>query len=226
MAVILTVAGHGGADPGAPNPYLPGRPEKMINLEIDQAFYRLARAAGHSVHRMRTGDAKADYSQIVPTAQSVGADVVIEIHTNSSTGREARGVEVWCLRSSPADASGLAAAMARDISMAIPTANRGVKYAYSGWSPYSRFVNMSTSLPKAYHVLTENGFISNAQDEMRLRDPKVIEAIAYAHLTAMHGVFGWPVPEPPPEGIEKYLPWLLIGGAVAVGGIIGWLLLR
>jgi N-acetylmuramoyl-L-alanine amidase len=204
MAVILTAAGHGGPDPGALNPYYPSRPEKVINLEIDEAFSRQARAAGHTVHRMRTGDTLLDLGRIVPTARSVGADVVIEIHVNSSFSSSANGVEVWALPNH--ESTRLAGFMAQNIA-AAGFANRGVRNALEHPLIGSRFQQLTDRL----HVLTENGFISNAHDEALLRQPAVIEAIAYGHLAGIHAYFGLPLPAP------KIISWLLLVPAAAIG---------
>lgn len=207
VATILTAAGHGGADPGASNPFHPGRPEKVITLEIDEEFSRLARAAGHSVARMRTADVSWSPGAIPDRVRSVKAEIVIEFHVNSSpVPPSTPGVEVWAFPTTASEA--LARAVARRVSTEAGMANRGVKLAYPGWGPYERM----RELRDRFYVLSENGFINHPGDEAKLRDPRVIRAIAYGHLAAIHEHFGWSMP--PHPGLR--VPWLLVAAGAAV----------
>lgn len=225
MAVILTHAAHGGYDPGAKNPYTLGYDEKVINLKIDEAFYRLATANGHRVYRTRTKDVFVGVGVIPETARRVGAQVVIEINVNSAPQvPTSPGVEVWALRDTPS--ARLAALMAEQIARHAGMNNRGVRYVYPGWQGYgSRWDELRRM--GVLHVLTENGFINHPGDEAKLRDPNVIQAIAYGHLAGIHRYFNLPDPSrQQPPVVRKLVPWLIVIPAAAIGGVIVWRLAR
>jgi N-acetylmuramoyl-L-alanine amidase len=201
MAVIVTAAGHGGSDIGAPNPFNPSRPEKVINLEIDEAFSRFARAAGHTVHRVRTGDTRLSPSEMIATAKNTNADVVIEIHVNASISPTANGVEVWALP----DYKRLAELTSRNIASSAGFYNRGFRNALN----HAYIGNNAQQLRERPYIVTENGFITNPRDEMLLRDPRVINAIAQGHLAGIHLYLGLPV--------VPRLSWLLLLPVLMVG---------
>lgn len=213
--VILTAAGHGGPDPGAVNPYNPGRPEKVITLEIDAEFFRIAAANGHQVHRMRTGDTRLNLDAITYTARSVGARAVLEFHVNAEIP-EAEGVTALCLPPSVAEHSAsLAARIVRRVSEA--TGMQPLPLQYRTWS---RFEELRDRL----QVLSESGFITNVRDEALLRHPGVISTIAFAHLVALHEQEGLPPPVMP-SGARERSPGLALAAAGA-GLLVGSLALH
>jgi|GEM_PF-6505630 N-acetylmuramoyl-L-alanine amidase len=219
--IIVTAAGHGGDDSGALNPYRPHRPEKAITLEIDGAFAALAGACGHRVYRVRTGDVRVYLGTIISTARNVGANLIIEFHVNSVFDSSAQGVEVWALPDTPSWR--LAEMMAGYVAGAAGMVNRGVRTVYPGWSSYGRFVEVRNSLPGTLHVLTESGFISNPEDEEKLANPAIIQAIAHAHLAALHAYAGL---RPPKAPGPARVPWLLLLFGAVLGGANIWLVRR
>jgi len=211
----LTAAGHGGSDPGAANPYFPGRSEKVITLEIDRAFHRLASMNGHTVYRMRYDDTDWHVDDIVPTARAVGADVVLEFHVNSHyPGSPASGIESLVYPRTQSE--NLAWMMMWAISRAsgLPVRNNPILYV-----EWTRFRELSDRL----HVLTENGFITSPVDEAMLRDPAVIQAIAWGHLAGIHEYYGLSAPSTSP-GVVPII--LVSAGIVALGGAILWAIRR
>lgn len=188
MATFLTAAGHGGSDPGAPNPFNPNRPEKVINLEVDAAFARLAQANGHTVHRMRTGDTKLALAEMVNTAKKVGAHIILEFHTNASLNSSARGVEAFAVPGTPSWS--IARTHCAQVARRTGMPDRGARDAsFLGFSRFTEFQQLNKIF-----FLAENGFITNREDEVLLRRADIIRAIAISHLAAVHAYFNWPAP--------------------------------
>lgn len=193
--VFVTMAGHGGDDPGASNPHHPYLPEKAINLLIDEEFARIAVLNGHTVHRLRTGDYKVSLNEIAPKAIEVNASAVFEFHCDSVTDQSARGCHAIILPGTPGENVGLRLTSYINALTGIPTL--GVKDHFWGTSPtpiYTRDVVRFQQLANRIHAMTESGFISNWLDEGVLSSGSGRTSIAYAHLKAVHDYYGLPDP--------------------------------
>lgn len=203
--VIVTRAGHGGRDLGASNPYNPLRPEKVINLEIDEAFERVAVLNGHTVYRQRIDDSWIDLSGLDTFARAHGAEVIIEFHCNWVLDRSQEGVLYIAVPSTPGDALGHL--ITSEISWRTGMSNRGILPQY--WERLRR------DIP---HIISENGFISNATDEQLLAQPEVIERIAFSHLVGIHRYYNLHAPiEKPGVGAPlalALLPIIVVGVAL------------
>jgi N-acetylmuramoyl-L-alanine amidase len=80
--------GHGGTDPGAINGALQ---EKEINLDVSLALADLLQADGAAVVMTRTGDATLSNRDRYTFCNNAGADLLVSVHTNSTTSPEADG---------------------------------------------------------------------------------------------------------------------------------------
>ncbi len=215
---FLTLAGHGGPYTGALNPYHPDLPEKAVNLLIDSAFYNIARANGHTVHRLRTGDYHVPLEEVYPEAVRVGADAVFEIHCDSVSDQNARGCHAIALPTSLSWS--LAGILPSWVSVMTGIPNLGRRDHLWGDSPtpiytwsITRFVQLASQL----HLMSENGFLSNAADEAILTSPAGQTQIAWAHLAAVHDLYG--LGTPALAGRSSAVPILLGAGLLAA-----WLL--
>ena len=193
--VFVTMAGHGGEDSGAANPYHPWLPEKAINLMIDAEFSRLAVLNGHSAYRLRTGDIKVSLNEIAPKAIQVNANAVFEFHCDSVTDQNARGCHAIILPGTPGENVGMRLVSYIEAQTGIPAL--GVKDHFWGTSPtpiYTRDVERFGQLANRIHSMTENGFISNAIDESILSSAAGRTEIAWSHLAGVHDYYGLPLP--------------------------------
>jgi N-acetylmuramoyl-L-alanine amidase len=207
---IVIDAGHGGHDPGTIG--RGGLQEKDLVLDVALRLDRLVRQElGADVVLTRATDVFIDLPERTGIANSRGADLFLSIHANASRNARARGIETYFLnfaRSphaeevaarenaiSPAtlkDLQNLVKAIAtnskidesRDFAAAVHESmvggmrqqhavlDRGVHTA-----PF--YVLIGANMPA---VLAEIAFVTNPDDEKRLRSPEYREALARSLL--------------------------------------------
>lgn len=208
--IILTAAAHGGADPGASNPFDPTHPEKHINLAIESRLAELAALNGHQVYRMRTGDESWALSDLAPTANRVGAQAVFEIHCNSA-GRVSttRGAYAIALPGAPGWEVGRL--IMRHLQQATGIPNLGVQDHLwdRGRLIFTPDITRFRELADRVHLTTENGFITNPDDYQVLSSPNGQLMIAWSHLAGLHEYYGLPAPRLPQPPPAPSLAWIL-----------------
>lgn len=197
LKTIVVDAGHGGHDPGAIG--RGGLREKAVTLDVARRLRDLLVKDGFQVVMTRDGDRFVSLGQRSALANRAGGDLFISIHANASRQRSAGGFEVYYLSAATddharaleaaenvalpgdvkepvdsdtrgivwdllytehrAESTDLAARVCQGLKRELSTANRGVKSA--------RFaVLKGTRMPA---ILVEIGFISNPQEEARMR---------------------------------------------------------
>ncbi|WP_026580781.1 N-acetylmuramoyl-L-alanine amidase [Bacillus sp. J33] len=171
--------GHGGSDPGAQGN---GLMEKNITLDIALKIRSILTSQYENVEvRMsRTADTAKSLSQRTNEANAWGADFYLSIHCNAFNG-SARGYEDY-IHSSLSDSS--ATARYRDIIHAeviklnqLP--DRGKKKA-------NFHVLRETAMPA---LLSENGFIDNAQDAALMKQSSWRQNVAQGHANGIAKAF-------------------------------------
>ncbi|MEB3299381.1 MAG: N-acetylmuramoyl-L-alanine amidase [Candidatus Sericytochromatia bacterium] len=165
--VIVLDPGHGGADPGAKGP--DGVTESQVTLDVANRLRPLLEHAGFHVVPTRTTDAAVRLGDRATFAESLGASALVSIHCNSSSLREAQGIETWFRHES-------GAALARQVHEAlVRTTGRSDRGVRQG----KLMVLKGPALPG---VLVEMGFLSHPEESARLLDEdhqaKVAEGIA------------------------------------------------
>jgi N-acetylmuramoyl-L-alanine amidase len=214
---IVIDAGHGGHDPGTIG--RAGLQEKDLVLDVALRLERLVRAElGADVVMTRGTDVFIPLEERTAIANSKGADLFLSIHANSSRSPSARGIETYFLNfaqnphaeevaarenaisaATLKDLQGLVKAItlnskideSRDFASSVqealvarmkgdfPVIDRGVHTA-----PF--YVLIGANMPS---VLAEIAFVSNPEDERRLKEPEARELIAQSLL----------------EGVRSYL---------------------
>jgi len=195
--VIVIDAGHGGHDPGARGSE---DIEKDINLlAAKELKARLERIGRYKVVMTREGDVYVPLEDRVRIAQRADADLFISLHSDSAPEANLKGASVytlsdkafsratrfvkpddWFMRASLASDPGVSDILF-DLTQRA-TKNRSATFAETlvanldGRAPMLRRSHRSAGFmvllaPDVPAVLLEMGFISNAQDEQRLRDP-------------------------------------------------------
>ncbi len=189
VKTILIDPGHGADDKGAS-----GRisHEKNLNLQISLKLRALLVKKGFKVFMTRQKDAPLTLEQRSSRCISVGADIFISVHCNSTSKRDISGIETFCLTPEGAPSTPdrkpvsakyrgnsfnknnflLALKIQSKLLMATKAADRGVKHA--------RFEVLRNAPCPA--VLVEAGFMSNSREEGLLVNSayqdKVAKAIA------------------------------------------------
>ncbi len=164
---IFIDPGHGGYDPGAVGN---GLEEKDIVLSIALIEEQLFLARGQQVKMSRDRNVAVSLSQRVNEANSWGADVFIANHINAGGGI---GEEVWC---SIYGGMGRIYATKVEKNLSEIFKSRGVKTKQGSNGDYF-YVIRETTMPA---ILVESGFIDNAEDAKKLKDPDIIQKCAEA----------------------------------------------
>jgi N-acetylmuramoyl-L-alanine amidase len=213
--VVVIDAGHGGHDPGAHGQQ---GLEKDINLAAAQALKaRLEHSGRYKVVLTRDADVYVPLEDRVRIAQRADADLFISLHSDSGPDATLRGASVYTLsdkafsrgtRFAKADDWYMRASLASDPGVSDilfdltqrATKNRSATFAETlvakldGHAPLLRGSHRSAGFmvllaPDVPAVLLEMGFLSNPQDEQRLRDPEQREAMVDGVADAIDAYF-------------------------------------
>jgi N-acetylmuramoyl-L-alanine amidase len=178
--------GHGGSDTGAIG--VTGLKEKDANLAIALEADKFLRQAGVATLMTRTGDTYPTLAERAQMANDANANLFVSIHNNASSDSASKGTETF-YQGTPEDYSvegkKLAEAIQKRLVGALGSRDRGAR---THW--LSLYVLNHTVMPAA---LVEVGFLTNAEEEAKLRDPayraKAGKAIAEGILIYL----GWPL---------------------------------
>jgi N-acetylmuramoyl-L-alanine amidase len=214
--VVVIDAGHGGRDVGA----LGARgQEKDINLAAALSLAEQLRRGGrYKVVLTRATDVYIPLETRVRMAQRAGADLFISLHSDSGPERDLKGASVytlsdkasqrasqfvrsddWFMKASLTGDQGV-----RDILFDLTqraTRNRSAVFAQTlvssieGRAPLLRRSHRDAGFmvllaPDVPAVLLEMGFVSNPEDEARLRDPASRKRLMAAVAGAIDDYFG------------------------------------
>jgi len=177
MVRIVLDAGHGGHDPGA---VANGLKEKDLTLSIVKHIGRLlSEYEGVEVHYTRTDDRFLELSERAAIANKLKADYFISVHINAGGGT---GFESYIYNGNVSQATiACQNVIHAEIMKAIGNVrDRGKKRA-------NYAVLRETKMPA---ILTENLFIDNKTDAVKLKDAKFIEAVARGHVLGIAKAFG------------------------------------
>lgn len=214
--VVVIDAGHGGRDSGAVGTI---SVEKDINLAAARSLAdQLGKSGRYKVVLTRASDVYVPLESRVRIAQRAGADLFISIHSDSgpetalkgasvytlsdkATQRSARFVsgDNWFMKASLTGDQGV-----RDILFDLTqraTRNRSAVFAQTllthieGKAPLLRRSHRDAGFmvllaPDVPAVLLEMGFVSNPEDEARLRDPAGRSRLMAAVARAVDEHFG------------------------------------
>jgi N-acetylmuramoyl-L-alanine amidase len=163
--VVAIDAGHGGRDVGAIGPT--GLQEKDVVLDVALRAREALVRGGVRVVMTRETDVYVDLAERPRLARRQGATVFVSIHANASVRPTAGGAETYYL----APQSQALAQMIQDELAKIPgLANRGIRTA-------NFLVLRENEIPA---VLVEVAYLSNPEEEGRLRTPAFRQQLAEA----------------------------------------------
>lgn len=174
MIKICIDAGHNDSGPDAGAEGF-GLREQDINLDIAKRLETLLKINDFEVEMTRSGafvpgmiNSENDSLKIrCAIANEFKADIFISIHCNASGGT---GAEIYIIDFGE-QAELLAKKILPFLTSGLGFTNRGIKRKYL-------YVLKNTDMPA---ILTENGFIDNAIDAAKLKDPEFRQKIAEAH---------------------------------------------
>lgn len=156
---IYVDPGHGGSDVGAVGPT--GLREADVNLRVGTVLKNcLIEYGGATVRMSRTGNSTVSLAGRVNDANNWGAHRFISIHHNASSTRSVNGTETYCYSGGSSSSYDLRNKVQAQLVAWGGLANRGAKTA-------NFYVIRYTNMPA---ILTEASFISNPNEEARLRD--------------------------------------------------------
>jgi N-acetylmuramoyl-L-alanine amidase len=176
-------AGHGGSDPGALGEEN-GQTllfEKDVNLDVALRLEAYLRAAGFSVHMIRSGDVTVDRYDRPQIANAQGAQLYISIHNNSSENPGVSGTSTYYYNKEwaagyPLDSETLAASVQKAVSAYTGLPDLGI---HDG--PAYIVLNR-TQMPA---VIVEGAFLSNASDLALMLTDAYREAYAFGVATGL-----------------------------------------
>lgn len=178
---IFIDPGHGGADSGT---VANGLQEKDLTLDIALKTRDLLNEqySGHTINLSRTTDVTRSLTERTNMANKWGANLLVSIHINSGQGT---GFESYTLNGNYADkerTNAIRRSIHNEIVPKTGFIDRGVKEA-------NFHVLRESSAPA---ILTENGFIDNANDASNLKDEAFINKIAQGHADGIAKALGLP----------------------------------
>ena len=207
VRTIVIDPGHGGKDPGAIG--RGGLKEKDVVLDIGRRLKKLLERQGHTVIMTRSDDTFIPLGDRTQLANSRNADLFVSIHANANPNRHTKGMQVYLLgKATDAEARDTASrengednSRVSDLDqifndMALDfRINHSITLAYQTHDAFLRtvgkrysvadlgvkrapfYVLMNSTMPG---ILAEVSFISNPQEEARLRQASYRQSIAEA----------------------------------------------
>lgn len=155
--LVLLDPGHGGADSGAVG--ASGVVEKDVNLDVARRAATLLERSGAGIRLTRNDDVRLSPRERVRVSAEAHPDAVISIHHNWFWDAAVKGTETYYYEEWPSRL--LAARLQESLVEEMESEDRHVKEG-------GLYVLKHT---RGAAALTEAGFLSNAEDEDRLRDP-------------------------------------------------------
>ena len=207
---IVLDPGHGGSDPGALGF---GLRESDLTLSIGKYCQQtLSQYAKTKVYMTRTSDTFVDLKPRADFAKSVGADLFVSLHINSSPASSANGAEIWV--PSPGTwfpaFNGVGKDLAREMLSklkALGLVDRGTvwdNYEVNGEKKYYPDGSWADSLSVIRNcreagimaILVEHGFISNQSDAKFLSSEANLKKLGEADAQGIVDYYGLKLPQP------------------------------
>ncbi|MFS0569720.1 SH3 domain-containing protein [Brevibacillus sp. 179-C8.2 HS] len=157
--VIVVDAGHGGTDGGSTGSSF-STLEKTVNLQVSLLLRNKLEAAGAKVIMTRADDRKLTLQQRVDIAIQNQADIFVSVHHNTHPNSATNGSIIFYY--SQGNSSKLASLVQTELVKA--TSYKDMNYRYGNY-----FVLRENPVPS---ILAEIAFLSNYNDEIRVRSEK------------------------------------------------------
>lgn len=175
---VIVDPGHGGHDPGALGTRLK---EKDIVLKIANYLVPELKRNGINAIPTRTSDVYVEHKDRTDLAHKHNADLFFSIHINSSTNKGAEYISTF-IYSYGGEKERAAKAVQEEIAKASGFRDVGIKLS-------GVWVLRKTRMPA---ILTENGFISNLDNEKWLSKDENLKKLAVASAKGICNYFNVP----------------------------------
>lgn len=194
-AVVVLDAGHGGEDPGVVSDYS-GIAEKDLNLRIAQLVKDYLELDGYTVIMTRTEDAlqytagtrdiyekrRQDLAKRKKTIDISNADIAISIHMNGFKDTQYKGAQTFFPPSS-VDSERLAKTIQNSLVSNLDPGNKRVSLIKKDRIMIFRELKVPTAL-------VECGFLSNSEEEAKLKTLEYQEQLAKSIKLGVDSFFG------------------------------------
>ncbi|MBT2688250.1 N-acetylmuramoyl-L-alanine amidase [Bacillus sp. ISL-47] len=178
MVKVFIDPGHGGTDPGAVGN---GLQEKNITLQIATRIKDILTLEydNVSIRMSRTGDQTVSLTERTNAANAWGADFFLSVHINAGGGT---GYEDYVYPGVGVPTTTYQNNIHAELIKLVDFYDRGKKQA-------NFHVLRETRMPA---LLTENGFIDNANDAAKLKSNTFIENLVRGHVNGIVKSFNLP----------------------------------
>lgn len=216
--------GHGIGTPGKRTPYITeiGRSiqENEFNREVVKLLDIELRRCGFRTLLTAPTDADTPLAERVKRANNAKADLFISIHYNALDGKfdgPGKDPEGLSVHYHPGSKEGLklAKAILNRLKAGTPQKNRGTV-------AQNLYVTKNTHMPA---ILSENGFMDNKKEALRMRDKAYHKEVAVEHAQGICDYYGKayvpeakPKPKPKPAAASKSLLYKVQCGAFGAKG--------
>lgn len=164
--LVVLDPGHGGDDPGAVS-IVDGTTELSVVETTVPMVKALLEQKGYKVLLTRDEDRYMSLYDRCKYPELAGADVFVSVHANATSNVFAKGIETFKKTSREKSAS-LATSILKHSLALTGAVNRGVK-------DYDLYITRESFVPSS---LIELGFVSNAVELKKLKDPAYLEKLA------------------------------------------------
>jgi N-acetylmuramoyl-L-alanine amidase len=213
---IVVDAGHGGHDPGARGAGGTNEKDVVLSIALKLAR-RLREDLGLDVVLTRSTDVFLELQERTAIANQVGADLFVSIHANASPNRNTSGIETYYLNLAKTEKAAQLAAKENGTSLEKVSLLQAVLFDLMANYKLNDSALLADEVQKALHrkvaagypasrnlgvkqgpfyvlvgatmpsILVETSFLSNSQEEERLKDPQYQETTAEGIMEGIKG---------------------------------------
>jgi N-acetylmuramoyl-L-alanine amidase len=182
--VVVLDPGHGASDPGARSERLAGLDEAGVVLDIARRIEGRLAATGVLAVLSRGVDADPDDLERAELANSLGADLVVSLHCESTASASANGVATYFYGHDRPGAWSAVGERLADLIRRELVARTGLVDCQS--HPRTWDLLRRTTMPA---VRLDVGYLSNPDDARRLADPAFRDTIADSVVVAIQRLY-------------------------------------
>jgi N-acetylmuramoyl-L-alanine amidase len=213
---IVVDPGHGGHDPGAVGPSGLQEKEVVLAIGL-KLRELLRDELGLDVIMTRSTDVFIPLEERTAIANKVNADLFLSVHANAAANRNANGIETYYLNLAKTEKAAQLAAKENGTSLEKVSVLQAILFDLMANYKLNDSAHLADEVQKALHkkartsypdvknlgvkqgpfyvlvgatmpsILVESAFLSNAQEEARLKDPAYLDLTAEGILDGVRG---------------------------------------